>query len=131
MKNNLGFTLEEQETINRVVREYGLTDYSKHLNKVCFFGNESRRHFLAKANLCYNLKKEKIPFITEFGISGKKGKENIPDILVLKPLVALEVLESESPETFTNKVHKAANGLFFVPITAERGMFLNDIHELL
>lgn len=131
MLNQLGFTEQEQTAINYYVRELGLKDYTKKLNKVCFYGNETRQHFLGKANLCWLLHKEKIPFITESKIRGKKGKTNIPDILVLKPLVAIEILHTETTEYYETKVQKAANGLIFINVNSHKAMFMNDVGELL
>lgn len=125
-KNKLGFTQEQQEEINSIVRYYNISNYTKNLNRVVFSGIEGHKHAMAKCNLCYLLYMNNIPFITEIPI----GK-NRPDILVLKPVVGIEILSSEKLKSFEAKVNKALNGLFLVSISAERGTNIKDIYELL
>lgn len=118
---------KEQEQINNVVRRFGLINYGKHLNKVRIHGTESEQHFMAKSRLCYLLKKQKYNFLTEFPIE----KNHIPDILVIRPLVALEILHTESKNSYERKVRTAPSGLIYVGIYSHDAIELGDIHELL
>ena len=125
--NRLGFTEEEQIKINVLSSHYGLVNYSKKLNKVVIQGIEGYYHFMAKSKLCYFLKQKKIPFVTEFPI----GK-NIPDILVLKPLFGIEILNTETEKQFQAKVDKSPDGLLLIKIGCKHVIEeMNNIDEII
>ena len=129
--NKYGLNYEEQTILNNTVRQYGLTDYGKSFDKITIHPAEKKPHFQAKCNICFLLKKQGRHFLTEFPVKGKNSKTNIPDVLVLKPLIAIEILSSEKHESFEKKEQKSADGLHFLEISAADARDLKTAEDLM
>lgn len=75
------------------------SSFNKHINLINFHISNTEQHELAKARVCYLLKKQKRMFVTEARFqNGSRA-----DIFDLTSGVAYEVLHTEKEENLENK----------------------------
>ena len=74
--------VKEWQKIRETLRKRRIhPDQVKHINCIRIHNKESRRHFLKKAEICYNLFKQKHNFITEAWTEDRRKRFDILDLV--------------------------------------------------
>ena len=94
----VGISIIKMSTENNNLRTLSKA-YKHHIGVVQFGANETYDHFLAKAKICYHLKKNKKAFCTEAIF--ENGKRC--DVFNLTDSICIEVMKSEKIESIENK----------------------------
>lgn len=107
---------------NRIIR---LVDTQRFRidRKAIYFGSGSKKHEQIKFDICWELKKMKMEFVTEARFKNEKG---VADILILDTGTVIEILVSETLEQVKEKVKKYPDELEVVATTGIREYLKGD-----
>ena len=93
---NINLMLRRQNTL-QLIRESNAS-----INSVRGGRNESKEHFLKKAEICYELMQQGKSFVTEAKLKKRCGFKR-PDILVLDDMEVIEIAKTEEAKSLTLK----------------------------
>jgi len=81
LKLNNSMKLKKWQRINSVLRKRKIHhDQIKHINCIRIHATESKKHFMKKAGICYDLFKQGHDFLTEAWTTDRKQRFDILDL---------------------------------------------------